>query len=151
MNSKTILKQINVIQNRRASIRQKVDTILNIKQEKDRLREAFRLWLAVNPKIEVSFSDGTTERISAKEAYKLTLEKVAYLKSLSERDDGRRFSALRDDDAGWRSVMEFPPGSMEFLRMFAMNLFNDSGNEQKKAMLSLGKIFPEFVVPRAGV
>jgi len=151
MKTSQLIKELNIEKERRESIRKEVDRILNIKDEKYRLRQAFKLWLEVNPKIEVSYSDGARAWVTAKVAYKQTLEKVNYFKSLSEREDGRRHSATRSDDAGWRSLIEFPPGSMEFMKMFAVNLFDADTAQQKKAVVKLGKIFPELCVPRGAM
>lgn len=151
MKTSDLIKELNIEKERRAEIRKAVDKILDMKDEKDRLRQAFNLWLSVNPKIEVSYSDGSKAWVTAKVAYKQTLEKIRFLKEQQERDDGRRFSATRSDDAGWRSLMEFPPGSIEFMRMFAMDLFAADQKEQKRATIKLGRVFPELVTPRGGV
>lgn len=136
---------------KRGEIRKQVDRILNMPDEKDRLREAFKLWLAVNPKIDVSYSDGTRAKVTAKVAYKQTLEKVRFLKSMHDNDLGIKDSVKRSHKVGaqgMRALMELPPGSVEFMRMFAMNLFTGSSDDQLKATVSLSKVFPELVVPR---
>lgn len=135
---------------RRRLIRAEVDKVLNIKDEKERLRAAFNLWLKVNPKIEVSYSDGARAWVTAKVAYKQTLEKVRFLKDQTETDVGTK-ATKNVASHGWenaRTLMEFPPGSTEFMQMFAVDLFKGSGNEQKKAAYHLAKIFPELCVAR---
>lgn len=151
MNQTNIINELNVAKERKAEIKKEIDRILKLPEDSRRMRAAFKLWLSVNPRVEVSYSDGTRAWVTAKVAYKQTLEKVNYLKGLSEREDGRKNSATKYSDVGWRSLVEFPPGSMEFMRMFAMNLFTGDSQQQKKAIISIGKVFPELVIPRSGI
>lgn len=135
---------------RKAQIRKAVDRILDKKDETDRLQGAFKLWLEVNPKIKVSYSDGTEAWVTAKVAYKQTLEKIRFLREQHDTDIGLKSSSKNKHSVGslgMRNLLEFPPGSMEFMRMFAIELFNGSGDEQKRAVMKLSKIFPQFVVP----
>lgn len=135
----------------KAQIRQEVDRILDIKDEKERLQEAFKLWLRVNPRIKVSYSDGAEAWVTAKVAYKQTLEKIRFLREQHETDGGFKHSVKNKravGSMGMRNLMEFPPGSTEFMRMFAMEVFSGTGDEQKKATFRLAKIFPQLVVPR---
>lgn len=137
-------------EDKKANIRKEVDKILNKREEKDRLRDAFNLWLKVNPTIDVSYSDGTTDKISARQAYKETVEKIRYLKSQHETSTGLKKSSstsVGGSDARWRGMLEFPPGSIEFMQMFAVGLLSEDKSVQKKEAINLGKIFPEFVVP----
>lgn len=137
-------------EDKKANIRKEVDKILNKREEKDRLRDAFNLWLKVNPTIDVSYSDGTTDKISARQAYKETVEKIRYLKSQHETSTGLKKSSstsVGGGDARWRGMLEFPPGSIEFMQMFAVGLLSEDKSVQKKEAINLGKIFPEFVVP----
>lgn len=136
----------------RTPIRKEVDRILDIRDEKERIRNAFNLWLEVNPKIEVSYSDGARAKVTAKVAYKQTLEKIRFMREQHETDSGLKLSVKNKKGVGslgMRNLMEFPPGSIEFMRMFAMEVFSGSGDEQKKATKKLAKIFPELVVPRS--
>lgn len=140
------------VTNPKAQIRKEVDRILDIKDETERLREAFRLWLVVNPKIKVSYSDGAEAWVTAKVAYKQTLEKIRFLREQHETDLGLKWSTKNRKSVGslgMRNLMEFPPGSTEFMRMFAVEVFSGTGDEQKKATFRLAKIFPELVVPRS--
>lgn len=130
-------------------IRKEVDRILDQKDEKVRLQEAFELWLKVNPKIEVSYSDGSVETISARQAYKETLEKIKFLKSQHETSTGlkKEGTSVGENGARWRSLLEFPPGSLEFMEMFAVGLTSPDKDVQKKTSYKLAKVFPQFVTP----
>lgn len=144
-----VLTELGVKSEERQLIRKEVDRILNQRDEKDRLRDAFNLWLKVNPKVEVSYSDGSRAWVTAKVAYKQTLEKIRFLKEMHETDLGVKKEKLTKGvkSLGMRTVMEFPPGSIEFMRMFAVEMFNGSGEQQKTATFKLAKIFPELAVP----
>lgn len=134
----------------KSPIRQEVDRILDQRDEKLRLREAFELWLKVNPKVQVSYSDGSKAWVTARLAYAETLEKIKFLRSMHETKIGVKHQAKHKrgvGSMGMRSMMEFPPGAIQFLRMFHMEMFSGSGQEQKKAIMKLSRIFPEFVVP----
>lgn len=140
----------NPLNSKKVEIRQEVDRILNKREEKQRLRDAFNLWLRVNPKIEVSYSDGTRAKVTAKVAYKQTLEKIRFLREQHETPSGLKSSTKNRKSVGslgMRSLMEFPPGSIEFMKMFAMEIFSGTAEAQKKATFRLAKIFPEFVTP----
>lgn len=147
----SIAKQIDIETDRRHSIRKEVDKILNIRDEKERLRKAFQLWLKVNPRIEVSYSDGSRAWVTARVAYKQTLEKIRYIRENQETTTGKRKNngtrSVGGKSANWRSLMEFPPGSTEFMQMFAVEAFKASGEEQKKATYHLAKVFPDLVIP----
>ena len=150
MGTYSILRQLDLEQERRAEIRREVNKILDITDEAKRLRMAFGLWLRVNPRIEVSYSDGTEAWIPAQQAFKETLDKIKFLKEIPETKYGfKKKHWYAAGDHGWRTLMEFPPGFTEFIQMFAVSLFKGSGDEQKKATFRLAKIFPEFVVPEA--
>lgn len=138
------------VTNHKLAVSKEVNRIMNIKDEKERLRSAFNLWLLVNPKIEVSYSDGARAKVTAKVAYKQTLEKIRFLREQHDTKYGVSHEVMNKKgvhDAGWRGLLEFPPGSMEFMKMFAVNLFAGDAAEQKKAAIKLSKIFPELQVP----
>lgn len=148
MNTSKIVQSVR--ESRRAAIRKEVDRILDQRSEADRIRDAFKLWLRINPKIQVTYSDDSRAYVTAKVAYKQTLEKIRFLRSMHETELGITYEAKHKKSVGnlgMRALMEFPPGSIEFMKMFAMEAFSGDPQSQKKATMRLAKIFPELVVP----
>lgn len=130
---------ISVLKEKHSGYGKEIDEIMKNKSTDTRARAAYKLWLKINPMCSVSFEDGERGWLPAKRVHNLTIEKVKYLRSMSNK-------YATNESGSMRYRMEFPPGSLEFLQAFHPDLFLGTRDDQKLRFSKLRKAFPEFNV-----
>lgn len=131
--------QIKRYKAKREITQKEIDKVLSQRSTGSRARAAYDLWLRLNPKHRVSFSDGTDEWLTAKQIHQATIEKVQFLRENQDNKFGTNKSA------SMRLALELPPHAAEFMKMFHPDIF-DNDDYAKTRFRKLIKQFPEFQV-----
>lgn len=127
----------------KVQIRQEeIDKVLAKRTTGSRARAAYDFWLRLNPKHRISYSDGTTASLTAKQIHAETLKKVKYLKELQRNKFGT------NESGSMRLALELPPDAMNFIQLFHPDIFY-SDDYAKTRFRKLVKEFKEFQIMEA--
>lgn len=135
----TLEQQIKLFKAQREVTQKEIDKVLAKRSTGSRARAAYELWLRLNPKHKVSFSDGTDEYLTAQQIHKETIEKVKFLREMQRSKFGTNKSG------SMRLALELPPPAAVFMKLFHPDIF-DNDDYAKNRFRKLVKEFSEFMV-----
>lgn len=131
--------RIKQLKTQRQVTETEVDKVLKKRSTGTRAIAAYELWLKLNPQVEVSFSDGTSQWMTARQVDAETRKKVAFLKEMQANKFGT------NKTGSMRLALELPPPLAHFIKLFHPDVF-DNDAAAKSRLHKLVKAFPQYQV-----
>lgn len=135
----TIKDKIDQLTTIREASQKEIDRVLSKRSTGSRARAAYDLWLKLNPKHQIGYSDGTNAYLSARQIHDETVKKVKHLREIQRNKYGT------NETGSMRLGLELPPHAMLFMQMFHPDIFDDD-DYAKSRFRKLVKEFKEFQI-----